>query len=351
MADCFWTDLVGVEQECPGSPVGPSLGTLAEGYAALDVGFVTSAIALGDLAMLGTTSSGGVVSTAAASMEDPIWSVVGGEVAVATNGAMAVAVGQTSNSTYAFSAATTADGVSTAVYANVILPPGSYLQPIIRLQYHVARGAFYAVVSSGTSLYVYQMGSAAEWTLVYTVSGSSYPSEFRYIHATDELVLVVMIGVDEFHYRPAYHVLGATGSFTAVTPAFTVTAGYPVSLAYCAGVSKYVMALHGAILAASSLADEFTPTSLPVFGMTGYNERLLEVPGTPHLMSFAAEMCSETPGTIYTTDDLETTHTIFTGGAGLGGSEKPGNFPLVGFAPGVGAANGTLYLNAYPFCS
>lgn len=356
MADCFWTDLVGVAQECDsGSAGGSEYGTLADGYAAVNVERTRGVTTLGGLATLGVLYGSHVCSFSTDDGYDVIWSAAGG-VAVAAGGGRAIAVGQAAFGAASFDAAETVDGVSVVTYPGALVAPGGApLSSVGRIQYHAARGTFYAVIQDGAHMYLYEMGATpSTWTLVYTRTFPGAPGfpYLRYIHATGELVLLFMVGVDPFHYRIVYCVLGATGGVEEIEPAFTVTTGSEIDLAYCAGVSKYVMTLgDGVILASDSLADEFVATALPPVGMLGYEPRIIEIPGSANLMVGTGSLCSNTPCTIYTTSNLETTDVVFTGTNNPDSILAPGNFPLVGFAPGYGASKGTIYIDADNFCS
>ncbi len=379
MADCFWTDLVGVTQTCGSTPV-PS------GYVIHQVtrgsGPVTYSQGLGRM-LYASTIYGAVINSGELGSEwdDEIASFVGSTAAVAVSDTAAVALGSMndlSTGPFTIDAVLTMDGVSMTRYVDVI--PLAAMGYVFGAAYHPERGKYYALIESGNTIQVYEMGATpAEWASVLSVP-ASMPASSRptitYLHGTHEMVVLLEDSNGTVH---AYS-LGETGGFVDHMPSgFTLnTQANPecvVSIAYCSGAAKYVVFANfeGAedrrriLLASASLGGAFVSTGL-FGGITYVGGYIVSPPGENFVVWGDWRLCDSGEGgsTHYqrilmssdlvtatvlvdsiTQDELENMDPdtiptqILTNGTGA---------DVYGFVPGLTPGTGTVFVDNQNYC-
>lgn len=278
MADCFWTDLVGVTQQCEAEPViGYTLWKASSGQSPVvySAGLGAAFWATPDY------DSASVYALAdGAEWSDQLVSFVGSTAGVAANSSLVVALGcmtPVGTTPYTVDAVASTDGVSITRYSDVI--PLSNMPYVYGVVYHPGRAKFYALVGAGSQTQVYEMGATpADWTSVLTIASnpaaaSGYLwSSITYLPGTQEIIVLAPLGGIVHAYS-----LGSAGGFIdhTLSGVSYVEAGNSESrpsVAYCAGVAKYVvmvpnMATDGynaqrTLLAASSLDTTFSDTGL-----------------------------------------------------------------------------------------
>lgn len=390
MADCFWTDLVGVAQSCESAPVGPS------GYVLMPVqrgsGPVAYSPGLGRAFHATTLSDRSILSFDTQvdgdytdQWYDTIATFDGSTCAVAASDSMAVALGSMSMmSTPPFSidAIVTTDGISTTRYADVI--PLDAMGYVFGVAYHPERGKFYGLIGSGDAMQVYEMGAtAATWTVVLTISanaGAVYGRRptITYLPGTHEIVVLAETGGAVHAYS-----LGATGGFVDHTPSgFTLDNNANpesvVNIAYCTGAAKYVVLVTGGplarvLLASASLDGAFTATGLTA-GPAWDGGFIVSPSGENYVMWGDWRMCGNAAGgsteggyypRILASSNLVDATVLYAGltraqmdeAANNGGYDQQYGIDITtgadvyGFVPGAAPGTGMVFVDNYGYCS